>query len=322
MAIERLGRRSSGEQRPPLMASTASVKAAARRLLLRRDGSRGRAETGPEAPRPLQGRLSQERNAPIGIERTPRRTLRSLPPPQISQRPITICFTPAASSAARMSESFAKSSHSVARSCQPPSPGRPVIRFMSSVASDAWMNSSDTPGRRSRIVRSQYALRSSSGRCWSTGHRKSGKTMPALANSSRKPAAPLVASSSCEAILTGRANSCGQLLVDRRDVELGRRPGVVPVCSKHPHVGIEVRHVDSSARPRFRARQRRARGRPLSWLRSSLRPSTVLAHRDDRVRGPSDRDPTRSYTSDERRNPGTDSPSHKRRSPETTGMAP
>ena len=113
-----------------------------------------------------------------------------------------------------MSASFAKSSYSVPRSCHPPSAGRPVILFMSSVSSDAWMNSSETPGRSSRIVRSQYALRSSSGRCGPLT-RKSGNTIPAVANSSRTA----LSARRRQQLLRGHPDrQCellGQLLIDR-----------------------------------------------------------------------------------------------------------
>ena len=208
MAIERLGRRNSLSA-ATLMASTASATPPPGDCCAERVAPPLRHIRAAAAARATV----KERNAPIGIERTPAENFTVASPAadlavadnrSASRRP------PRAPCECRNPSH--KSSYSVARSCQPPSPGRPVIRFMSSLSRDAWMNSSDTPGRRSRIVRSQYALRSSSGRCWSTGHRKSGTTMPALANSSRKPAAPLVATSSCEAILIGRANSWASFL--------------------------------------------------------------------------------------------------------------
>lgn len=61
------------------------------------------------------------------------------------------------------------------------------------------------------------------------------------------------------------------------------------------------------------------------WSRRSFIKADVCSGRarhDDGIRALSDRVPTRSYASNERRNPGTDSPSRRRRSPETTGTAP
>ena len=140
---------------------------------------------------------------------------------------------------------------------------------------------------------------------------------------------PIVASSSVRGHPDRQGELLGQLRVDGRDVDVGRRPGVLPVRGQRPHRVNRDRVTSMPAlnaglicarASRFELRQRHVTASVV------LRSTPSASHRswhiaDDRITCPSDRDPACSL-----RKMNTESRDGfariQRRSPETTGMAP